>query len=255
VRYAGLRERIKKSAENVVPVEKALPPLAKKTKRPKPEHVTPAKATAVVQHLEALPECQAEECQDKLVALKNGLLDVQTEKVHPHTALRFSTLCLPFEYNEKAECPRWMRFLTELWPNDLQSRDTLQDWFGLVLARDTSLQKMLLIVGPKRAGKGTIAKVLTDLLGLENVAAPTMAEFSQDFGLEPFLGKSVGIIPDARLDGRTNIAVIERLLSISGEDRLTINRKYRPILPSVRLRTLLMVLTNETPRFPDKSGA
>jgi P4 family phage/plasmid primase-like protien len=254
VRYAGLRERIKRR-ENIGPVEHALPKPPQRAKRPKPEHVNPAKVAAVMQHLEALPECRAEEAEDKLVALKNGLLDVQTEKVHPHTALRFSTLCLPFEFDPKAKCPRWMQFLAELWPSDQQSIDTLHDWFGLVLARDTSLQKMLLIVGPKRAGKGTISKVLTDLLGLENVTSPTMAEFSEPFGLEAFLGKSLGIIPDARLDGHTKIAVIERLLSISGEDRLTINRKYRPALPSVRLRTLLMVLTNETPRFPDKSGA
>ena len=35
---------------------------------------------------------------------------------------------------------------------------------------------MFLLVGPKRSGKGTIARVLTGLLGAHNTAAPTLAE-------------------------------------------------------------------------------
>jgi len=34
----------------------------------------------------------------------------------------------------------------------------LQDWFGYTLSPDTSQQKMLMIVGPTRSGKGTIGR-------------------------------------------------------------------------------------------------
>ncbi len=47
---------------------------------------------------------------------------------------------------------------------------------------------------------------------------------------------------------------VERLLSISGEDTLTIDRKYRDPWTG-RLPTRFMILTNELPRFSDSSGA
>ena len=47
---------------------------------------------------------------------------------------------------------------------------------------------------------------------------------------------------------------VERLLSISGEDTITIDRKYRDPWTG-RLPTRFMILTNELPRFTDSSGA
>jgi putative DNA primase/helicase len=47
---------------------------------------------------------------------------------------------------------------------------------------------------------------------------------------------------------------VERLLSISGEDMITVDRKYRDPWTG-RLPTRFVVLTNEIPRFSDASGA
>ena len=48
--------------------------------------------------------------------------------------------------------------------------------------------------------------------------------------------------------------VVERFLSVSGEDSLTIDRKYREPWTD-RLPTRFVVLTNELPRLTDSSGA
>ena len=127
--------------------------------------------------------------------------------------------------------------------------------FGYFLTGDTQRQKVFLIVGPKRSGKGTIGRVLTGLVGPDSVASPTFASLAQNFGLEPLIGKRVGIISDARLGARTDqTAVAERLLSISGEDGLTIDRKFRPAWHG-RLSIRFVILTNELPRIADASGA
>jgi putative DNA primase/helicase len=60
-------------------------------------------------------------------------------------------------------------------------------------------------------------------------------------------------VPDARLQGRTDI-VVERLLSISGEDILTINRKNLPAV-TVKLSTRVLLISNELPKLDDASGA
>lgn len=56
-----------------------------------------------------------------------------------------------------------------------------------------------MIVGPKRSGKGTIARVLTHMLGRDNVANPTLSGLSSQFGLAPLIDKRAAIISDARL--------------------------------------------------------
>src|SRR5690606_33425381 len=100
-------------------------------------------------------------------------------------------------------------------PDDPEAIQTLQEWFGYVLTPWTALQKMLLLVGPKRSGKGTIGRILSAMLGAHNVAGPTLSSIGMNFGLSPLLGKLLAIISDARMSGRVDQAIVtERLLSI-----------------------------------------
>lgn len=85
---------------------------------------------------------------------------------------------------------------------------------------------MLLLVGPRRSGKGTIGRILTGLIGAANVVGPTTSSLAGPFGLQPLIGKSLAIVSDARFAGEHVGTVVERLLCISGEDRLTIDRKF-----------------------------
>lgn len=148
-----------------------------------------------------------------------------------------------------------MSFLKSVWSDDLDSIRLLQQWFGYVLTNNTRQQKMLLMIGPKRSGKGTVARVLRGLLGDGSVCGPTLASLSERFGLAPLLNASLAIISDARLSGRTdNAVVVERLLSISGEDALTVDRKHiEPVTSKLPVRVMMM--TNEVPRLNDVSGA
>jgi putative DNA primase/helicase len=78
---------------------------------------------------------------------------------------------VPFDYDPNAPTPeRWLTFLKELWPDDADSIKALQEFFGYVISGRTDLQKMLLLVGPTRSGKGTIARILTALIGRGNAA-------------------------------------------------------------------------------------
>lgn len=182
-------------------------------------------------------------------------LHLPTRQVLPVTPSLFTPCALDFDYAPKADPPeRWNRFLDELFDNDQDARSLLQMWFGYCLTADTKFQKMLLIVGPKRSGKGTLARVLTRLVGAGNVTSPTVVGLAGNFGLQCLLGKSVAIVSDARFKGKEVSVVIERLLMISGEDRITVDRKYREPVDVV-LPTRFTFLTNEVPQVVDASGA
>jgi putative DNA primase/helicase len=193
---------------------------------------------------------------DTIVSLANGLLNARTRELHPHTPAFFSQHSLPFAFEPDAPEPlSWISFLHELWEDDQDSIETLQEIFGYILSGETNQQKAFLFVGPKRSGKGTIGRILTGLLGAHNTAAPTLSGLTMNFGISPLIGKPLAVISDARLSSRADSMIaVERLLSISGEDTLTVDRKYQEPWTG-RLQTRFMILTNELPRFADASGA
>jgi putative DNA primase/helicase len=189
-----------------------------------------------------------------VVATRNGLLDIETRTLIPHTPQFFNTTSVPFAYDPDAPEPtRWLEFLDELWPTDDAAIDALQEWFGYVISGRTDLHKILLMVGPTRGGKGAIARILGALVGTRNVAGPTLSSLSTDFGLSPLIGKSLAVVADMRASRDTNI-IIERLLSISGEDTLTINRKYRDQWTG-KLGVRFHIISNELPQLGDASAA
>lgn len=196
------------------------------------------------------------------IVTRNGILDLAAHVNDDAGAFipatpRFLTLNRTnFDFDPRAPRPAgWLQFLATIWPSDSDSVRCLQEWFGYLLTPDTSLQKMLMLIGPPRAGKGTIGRILKQLVGDRNIAAPTLASLADQFGLQDLLDKTVAIIADARLSGRADaVAVTEQLLCISGEDPRTINRKF--LHPAVaKLNTRFVFFSNELPRFGDSSAA
>lgn len=190
-----------------------------------------------------------------IVPCRSSLLHLPTMTALPSTPAFFSVNALEYDPDPHAASPNnWYRFLEQLFGEDVQSWDLLQEWFGYCLTGDTAQHKMLLIVGPRRSGKGTLARVLTQLVGAGNVCGPTTSSLAGPFGLQPLIGKSLAIVSDARFSGDNVQTVVERLLCISGEDSLTIDRKHMTSV-TMKLPTRFVFLTNELPRLNDASGA
>lgn len=186
---------------------------------------------------------------------RSTLLHLPTMQHYPATPQFFTLNALEFDPDPAAPLPMsWLQFLHQLFDGDTESLELLQEWFGYCLTGDTSQQKMMLVVGPKRSGKGTIARVLTRLIGNGNVSGPTTSSLAGPFGLQPLIGKTLAIVSDARFHGENIATVVERLLCISGEDTLTVDRKHM-ISVTMKLPTRFMFLTNEFPRLTDASGA
>ena len=205
---------------------------------------------------------ERERASGDIIAFANGLLDLgrlhdrAQGVVMPHTPLWFSTNCLPHRYEPEAQCPRWLDFLAEVFEGDVGRIGALARWFGYNLTGDTRQQKFALLVGPPRSGKGTIMTVLTHVLGVENVATPSLTSLGSRFGLAPLVGKQAAIVGDGHL-GRSSdsVAVLERLKSIVGEDPQNVDLKGRPEMTNVPIKARFSISVNELPRLPDSSAA
>ena len=191
-----------------------------------------------------------------VIACRNGLLDIHGRVMSEHTPLFFNLMALPFDYDTNAPEPEaWLKFLSELWPEDRESIRALRQIFGYVVSGRTDLQKIFALIGPPRGGKGIIAKVLSGLIGDNNVAGPTLASLSERFGLAPLIGKSLAVVADARIAGKNVQTLVERLLAISGEDRITVDIKYDTEGWTGKMSARLLLLSNELPQLGDASTA
>lgn len=167
----------------------------------------------------------------------------------------FNTFVLPFAYDQDAPAPKtWLWFLNDEWGDDPDSIKLLQEWVGYVVTGRTDLHKIMLLTGPPRAGKGLIAKTLMALMGDNNCTGITLDAFGHQFGMASLVGKTLAVIGDARVGGKDTSAAVERLLSLSGQDKVQIQIKYHPDWVG-RMPTRVMITSNETPALLDTSGA
>lgn len=164
----------------------------------------------------------------EFAAVRNGLVHLPSRDLWPPDPSFFALGAAGIDCDPEAPEPaEWLAFLRSLWPDDQASIDTLQEIIGYLISAETAQQKIFFLHGVTRSGKGTIGRVVTKLLGAGQVAAPGLGDFGTRFGLEGLVGKAVAIIADARLSKRADQApIIEKMLSISGEDAITIDRKY-----------------------------
>lgn len=192
----------------------------------------------------------------EIVAFQNGFLHHPTRTIMPSTDRLFCISSLDFDYDPSANEPvEWLKFLHSLWPDDPESISTLAEVFGYLLTDDTSQQKMFMLIGPPRCGKGTILRVLEALVGYANRVSPSLASIGTQFGLQPLIGKRLAMISDARLSGRADQQpIVENLLRISGEDTITIDRKNMTAW-SGKMAIRFVLASNELPAFSDASAA
>lgn len=191
------------------------------------------------------------------VLVRNGVLDVETGRVAPSTPLWFSLARIEADYDHRADPYAdgdWLRMLRDQWGDDPGAITCLQQWFGYVLSGRTDLQKWMLIIGPSGSGKSIIADVLGTLLGVVN--ATKLDTLNSQFGLQALYetGATLAVMSDIRFGARDSSTAVGNLLAVTGEDEVTIERKYKTAV-SARLPVRFHGSANEMPRWSDNSSA
>src|SRR5579862_4244927 len=185
-----------------------------------------------------------------LISCRNGLLDITTRKLMPASPLFFNRTSLPIDYDPAAPKPvLWHKFLMEVFADREPLVSLLQELFGYTLSGDTSQHAVVHLWGVTRAGKGTVLRVLTDLVGEENCHSPSIVELGGRFGLQGCLAKSLITITDMDTDNRSELGAAAVCINkISGEDRVSVERKN--ITPwSGRLPGRIWMASNDLPDF------
>jgi len=190
-----------------------------------------------------------------VIPMRNGLLDINTDELIPHSADWFYTSSLPFEYHRDATCHEWIKWLHEVFYGDVEQVARMQEWFGLNLTRDTKFQKFALLKGAPRSGKGTTIKVLEHLVGKGNYCGAELYQLASDPTLLAMSNVQTCTMGDVHtVQGNDQNKILSKIKSIVGEDEQLINRKFMTAI-TCRIPAKITMAANSVPQFFDESGA
>ncbi len=109
---------------------------------------------------------------DYLLNVMNGTLDLRSAAMLPHSQDNLITHLAEVEFDDKAECPKWMKFIDEVTNGDEELAAFLQRSCGLALSGDVTEQSLWLHYGVGRNGKSTLLILISEILGTYAGPAP-----------------------------------------------------------------------------------
>lgn len=195
-----------------------------------------------------------ERSQHNFVAMQNGIIDLDRlladddECRLPHSPNWFSTVCLPYNFEPTARCPRWEAFLEKSLENDSDRINILQEWAGYCLMPDTSQQKFLAMEGEGGNGKSVFMAGLQAIVGPRNCSNIGLECLAQnEYDASETYGKLVNICADV---GEVDKISEGNLKSFTSGDVMSFRRKFLGVL-TVKPTARLVLAFNKRPRFHD----
>lgn len=196
------------------------------------------------------------------IVLRNGMIRVSDilfggVELQPADKSFFNRTVLPFNFNEEASCPTWLKFLDDCFPEEIDQQRECQKMFGYLLTNSNAYQKIFVLRGPPRSGKGTMMNVLKGLVGFNNIGAPQLQSLDGRFALEPIFDKPLIIVPEANEQDSRKVtgSMVDLLKGVSGGDTFDVERKGKPSLSNMLLPGRIIMQCNRFPNFKDPSGA
>lgn len=196
------------------------------------------------------------------IAFRNGVLDLEgwdlgliNRELSVHSPAQKTMSYLNFDYDPEAVCLAFLSFIHEVFEGDEDCIALLRQYLGYILVYDYRWQKMLIMAGESRSGKGTLAGVIRDLVGHKAFVGTSLTSLAEQFGLHPLLSAKVAVLGDAKQAAKASInRAHEVLLTVTGNDFIPIRRMYSsPITAQIPARLILMA--NNVPRFADDLDA
>lgn len=184
--------------------------------------------------------------------VKNGLLNIVTRELKPHTPDYVSLVQSPVEYNPSAICPTWDMCL-EAWmdgPEANQKKLILQQFAGYLLSSSMSHAKALFLVGDGGNGKSTFADTLGMVIGDAGTSRIDLEDLYSMFGLKGLIGKRLNIIEEVS----GNYYQSHKLKKLISGEELTINMKYKDQF-KFKPQAKFIFAVNTMPRVDDSSTA
>lgn len=131
-----------------------------------------------------------------LLCVGNGVLDLETRELHPHSPKYLFQTTISWDYDPDAECPNIEQFMDDITAREAD-KQTLYEMIGNCLTPHYDYESFLVLFGEGENGKSTYFNVVTEFLGQENVTARELQALAHNnFAASSLVDKMANIAPD-----------------------------------------------------------
>ncbi len=181
---------------------------------------------------------------------RNGVLELATNKLHPHSPGFKFTWQLPRDYTVVetgwSAIDAWLNEATQ---GNAQYKQLLVCFAAAVLRGRNDLQKFLHLIGGGGSGKSTFTTLLTAIIGAENTATLNLPDLEDKHEIARIFGKRLVVLPDQDKAPKK----MSNFKRLTGQDRLSGRRLFENGFEFVFQG--LVVVTSNFPLFHTNLGS
>lgn len=186
-----------------------------------------------------------------IIAVKNGMLDLNSGVVTPHSPDNYNTIYLDWEYKEDVEYSELIdEFMKQISDGNPKKMQFLYEVAGYCLLKKSIFEKFFIFKGTGGTGKSTFCNLIMKMVGKKYVSTVKLNQFDQDYYLATMIDKLVNIDFDA--SDKKTLEDSGRFKSITCSEPVSVRQIYAAVVEMVSCATII-INANHMPKIADKS--
>jgi len=210
----------------------------------------------IIERLKTEPTIQIEDnyfnCYPNLMNFRNGVLNLKTGEFKNHSPKYRFTSCIQADYYRNPPGGRTFdNFLKTSLQTDPGKEAMLQEIVGYMFSEFCSAKKAPMIIGQPHSGKSTLNRVISELIGKDQVANVQLHRLHERFVLSHLSTKKVNICSEISDEALSNIEIFK---AITGNDELVAEYKGKDHF-TYRSKIKLLFSGNSMPVLKNRDAA
>lgn len=185
------------------------------------------------------------------INFKNGTLSLNTMFLKRHNWKDYFRYVLPYDYDPKADCPMFKKYLNEVMP-EREAQDVLAEYIGWLFIPDLRLEKILFLYGSGCNGKSIFVEIVEALVGKDNVSHESLSDLCGEYGANSRANLS-GKLLNTCSDVAPNAFAGDLFKRLASREPISMKTLYKDVITTDEYAKMLFCL-NELPRTNDISN-
>jgi P4 family phage/plasmid primase-like protien len=189
--------------------------------------------------------------QKNHICVENGIYNIETKELEPHTPEKVFFQKIPHKYNENASIQEVKKFFEDVLPKP-EDIVVIQEMFGYSLTQNHFIAKAFMLLGEGGNGKGQTITLLRKLLGDDNYSSVSLQSLLENrFKAAQLQHRLANISGDLSPKALRNTGLFK---AVTGGDSISAERKNQPSFEFESYATQIFAC-NELPRTHDTTTA